>query len=137
MNYADRSRAARAPVLLPPRNIRAAEVARENQLPLVISFIGDTPWTNPTVYCDPGKRYDWSFVSSLNEHTIIAVKTGAVLLDALRSILLRTDTLEIGYPVLLDVDLQEVACVVPGPPMSLWQVRRGATLWQHYFAPQP
>lgn len=131
--YADRSRTAtqRAPL---PRNLRAAETARERGVPLVISFVGDTEWPNPTVYVDGGKRYDWSFMRGLD--TIIAVRPGIDSLDAVRQILAHTDTLK-GLPVVIDVEHQEVACVIEGPPVQLWQVRRGSVLWQQYFSPAP
>lgn len=131
--YADRSRTpTRGPIQ--PRNMRAADTARERNVPLVVSFVGDTDWPNPTVYVDGGKRYDWSFVKGLD--TIIVVRPGIDSLDAVRQILAHTDTLK-GLPVVIDVEHQEVACVIEGPPVQLWQVRRGSVLWQQYFSPAP
>lgn len=140
--YADRSRAAQHRPLQ-PRNLRAADTAREHGVPLVVSFIGDTEWSNPTVYCDSGKRYDWSFLegphtpwgSFAGLHTVIVVKPGVETLDALPQILARMAGID--YPVLVDVEHQKVACVIEGPPVQLWQVRRGSVLWQQYFSPAP
>ena len=138
MNYADRGRAARAPQLHTPRNARAAAIARERDEPLFVSFVGDLRYANPTVYCDSGERYDWSLVAGL--HVIVAAKTGIDASAALVSILEHTNTITTGYPVLLLVDREEVACVVhgvKGKPVSFWPIRRGSELWQKYFAPQP
>ena len=132
--YANRSRAAPARTAPQPRNMRAVDHARERDVPLVISFVGDTEWPNPTVYVDGGKRYDWSFVRGLD--TIIAVRPGIDSLEAVRQILAHTDTFK-GLPVVIDVEHQEVACVIEGPPVQLWQVRRGSVLWQQYFSPAP
>lgn len=109
----------------------AAERSRECGEVLVVSFIGDTPWACSTVYCDSGRRYDWDFVRGLS--VVVAVRPGVVVADALHQILEATDTIKGGYPVLVDVDAQEVACVVHGRPVGLWQIKRGSALWQQYF----
>lgn len=138
MNYADHHRQQRATKLRAPRNITAAQIARDQAAPLIVSFIGDVRWANPTVYCDSGSRYDWSFVQTLVEHTIVVVKAGVDTKDALAKILERSDTIRVGYPVLVDVDQQEVACVIDAfPKVKLWQARRDSPLWHHYFAPPP
>lgn len=129
--YADRRR---APLALPlPRNARAAQTARDQRTPLLVSFIGDTPWQAPTVYCDSGVRYDWDFIKGL--HVVVAVREGVDSSDALRAIFDHSDVIRIGYPVLIDVDTQEVACIVENNPLRLWQMIRGSDLWQQYFAP--
>lgn len=109
----------------------AAERSRECGEVLVVSFIGDTPWPCSTVYCDSGRRYDWDFVRGLS--VVVAVRPGVVVADALHQILEATDTIKGSYPVLVDVDAQEVACVVHGRPVGLWQIKRGSALWQQYF----
>lgn len=135
--YADRRRAAKARALYPPRNARAADVARERGVALVASFVGDTPWQAPTVYCDSGKSYDWESARGL--HVIIAVKPGIDARNAMREILQRADTIKTGYPMLVDVERQEVACIVDGvsaqQPIQLWHVQRGTELWQQFFEP--
>lgn len=130
MNYADMRRSPAARPNL-PRNMAAADRARERGDALVVSFVGDTPWALPTVYCDSGKRYAWEFARGL--HAVVAVRPGVVVLDALRQILDTTDTIGQGYPVLVDLDAQEVACVVHGRPVGLWQIKRGSALWLQYF----
>lgn len=130
MPYADnRRKPARGP--LQPRNIAAADRAREHGDSLVVSFVGDTPWRLPTVYCDSGKTYLWECVRGLQ--VIVAVRPGVAVLDALRELLALVDSATRGYPVLVDVDAREVACVVEGSPVGLWQVKRGTDLWRQYF----
>lgn len=130
--YADRSR--RQPTALPkPRNIGAVDRAREQDVPLVISFVGDSHLSNPTVFCDAGKRYDWSFIDGFL--TIILFKPGMDLKDALPEILKRTDVIGRGYPVLLDVERKQAACVIEGTPVGFWQMRPDSELCQSYFAP--
>lgn len=134
--YADRSRQRFAPKLATPRNLKAADQARNDASPLVVSFAGDVPWSNPTVYCDSGQRYDWDFMKGL--HCIVVVKPGVDTKDALPAILERGYTDDFGYPVLVDLQQQEVACIVhaqPAPNVQLWQTRRGSELWQQYFTP--
>ena len=135
MNYADRNRQVRAGVAPQPRNVRAAQIAIERDEALFVSFVGDTEWSNPTVYCDSGKRYDWGFLAG--QEVVVVVKAGTDPKDALSRILERSDTIRVGYPILLDIEMQELSCVVHGTPVDLWQTRRGSELWQQYFAPQP
>lgn len=132
-NYADRRRS-RSSAPRPPRNVAAAQRARDQDQALVVSFIGDTAWSNPTVYCDSAVKYDWSFIRGL--HAVLIVKSGVDARHAMREILARTDTIHAGYPVLVDVERREVALVVEGQPINLWRVRSGASLWQQYFEPQ-
>lgn len=132
--YANRAAARRTPQLHPPRNVAAAQRAREQDVALIVSFVGDTAWSNPTVYCDSATRYDWSFFAGL--HAVIVVKGGIDARHAMHEILERSDTIGVGYPVLLDVEAREAAMVVHGKPVNLWQVRRGTELWQQYFEPQ-
>lgn len=134
--YADRSRQRFAPKLATPRNLKAADQARVDACPLVVSFVGDVPWSNPTVYCDSGRRYSWDFMKGL--HCIVAVGPEVDFKDALQAILERGYTDQYGYPVLVDLKQQEVACIVeasPAPKVQLWPVRRGSELWQQYFTP--
>ena len=133
MNYADRHRKdVRKPLL--PRNMTAVDRACAEGCPLVVSFVGDVPWSNPTVYCDSGHRYGWDFMRGL--HCIVAVRPEVDAKDALQAILERGYTPQYGYPVLVDLKRQEVACIVeasPAPKVQLWQTRRGSELWQQYF----
>lgn len=110
----------------------AAARARERDEPLVVSFVGDVPWANETVYCDSGRRYAWDFMRGL--HVIVAVCPGVDVLDALRSILERTDIIGgDSYPLLVDVAAREVACIVDGRPVGLWQIKRETDSWRQYF----
>lgn len=130
-DYANRRRNTRAAIQ--PRNMAAVPWARDKQLSLVVSFVGDTPWPFlPTIYCDSGGVYGWDFVKTLPCPTIIAVKPGIDAVRAIRAIFERSN-LMIGYPVIADVENEEVACVVDGNPFGLWQVKRGTELWKLYF----
>lgn len=131
-HYANRAAAKK---LFPPRNVQAAQRARERGDALIVSFIGDTDWSSPTVYCDSGVRYDWSFFAGL--HAVIVVKASIDARHAMREILERSDVIGVGYPVLLDVEAREAAMVVEGKPINLWQVRRGTGLWQQFFGSEP
>lgn len=135
ISYADRRRAAARPTVRPPRNAPAAQRAREQALSLVVSFVGDTPYPLPTVYCDSATRYDWSLVDGLPAHVIVVVKPGIDARHALAEIVRRSNTIRVGYPVLVDIEAKEVACVIHGSPIDLWQVRSGTELWQQYFEP--
>jgi hypothetical protein len=131
--YATRRRTP-APSLAQPRNMRAVDIARERGEALVVSFIGDTPYPNPTVYCDSGVRYDWAFAEGLS--VLVVARPGINTVDALDA-LVRYVT-HIGghdYPVLIDLKNEEAANVVDGWPLQLWQVRKGAPTWQQYFKP--
>lgn len=129
--YANRT-ARPAARVYPPRNAQAAQFARDHDEALLISFVGNTEWANPTVYCDSGVRYDWDCFVGL--HAVIVVRAGVDARHAMAEVLERSDTIAVGYPVLLDIEAREAAMVVHGKPMGLWQVRKGSTLWQQYFA---
>ena len=131
MNAATTRRRPAPGFLATPRNMAAVQRARERDEALVVSFVGDVPWPNETVYCDSGRRYDWDFMRGL--HVVLAVRPAVDASDAMRAVLERTDTIWGTYPVLVDMDAQEVACIVHGQPVALWQVRRGTSLWQQYF----
>jgi len=136
---------ARVPAPRIPRNIKAAESARAQKIPLFISFIGDLQryfclewvedrrWSNPMIYCDPGVRYDWSCVRGLC--CVLVARPGVDIRDAAVEILGNVDVFREGYPVLIDFDSEEVACIVEGDPFNLWRIKRGSHLWQQYFAP--
>lgn len=117
-----------------PRNLTAAvERAKRQKVVLCASFVGDTPWPEvPTVYCDSGVQYDWEFVTALPLHVIVAVRQGVDANHAIRAIFDRSN-IRRGYPVLVDVDRQEVACIVDGDPYGLWQMKNGTDLWRLYF----
>jgi hypothetical protein len=133
--YANRKRGARK-ALRQPRNMPAVQRARDQGQPLGVSFIGDIPWAGPCIHVDGGQRYDWSFVAGL--HTVLIVKPGIDCRLALREVLEHTDTIRIGYPVLVDVEAKAVANVVHGNgpgQVQLWQWRRESDLWQQFFGP--
>lgn len=144
-HYADRSR--RAPRLAMPRNMKAVESIRGAALcdppvnaraSLFVSFVGDIPWIDPTIYCDPGVRYDWKAVLQGVAHVAVVSKPGIDLRDAPQAILEAADVIGIGYPVLIDVDLKDCACIVHGLDgrPQLWTMKSSSPIWQQYFDPR-
>ena len=119
------------PARLLPRNIKAAQAARAGDEPLFVSFVGDIPWPSPTVYCDSGSRYDWAFLAGLL--VFVVVRAGTDASGAPSAILANSDVAGKGYPMLVDLDQREVACIVHGRPIQLWQMKREHPVWQQLF----
>jgi hypothetical protein len=113
-----------------PRNLRNL-TGVERGSTLVVSFIGSTDFRNPTVFADSGAQYDWGFTRDL--HVSILVKPGVDCTHALREIYQASSLLH-GYPQLVDVEQQHLACIVGADPLKLWPVRRGSEPWQQHFA---
>ncbi len=91
--------------------------------PVVVSFIGRLDWPNPTVYAEPGRRYDWRFLRDLP--VIVAVSKTARPAGELRRIL------EIGPRIEVDRDL--ILADVPEQRAALVFIARGR-VWTHRFA---
>ena len=66
------SRRRPAPGPSAPRNFAAAERARERDQLLFVSFVGDLPFGEATVYADAGQRYDWRCLQGLQ--TVVCVR---------------------------------------------------------------
>lgn len=96
---------------------------------VVASFVGSTTFSEPHVFCDSGKRYDWSLLSGLQ--LAIVVKPGVDAEHAMRAALELTEP----YPTLVDVERQIVGSIVHrvGGGMQLWQRRRGSEVWAGIF----
>ena len=114
-----------------PRNLKAIEVAREQGEPILVSFMGTAPFSGPAIYCDPGRRYEWGRLAGLLPVVVVDGRTNTA--DALPALLDLTNTIATGYPLLVDVQSQMVACVVHGSPVSLWQYKRDSTTWRELF----
>lgn len=105
-----------------PRNASAIAAARQGGLrpakPIVVSYVGDTPWDNPTVYADSGQRYDWSWAKDLEVQ--IVVKPGVDATDAVDSLF---DPFATSYLGLIDIERKHVSFVVSLDPPVLWPMR--------------
>jgi hypothetical protein len=80
----------KARALPAPRNIRAIGAARENGEAILVSFMGATPWPGPTLYCEPGGRYEWKWLAGLLPVVVVNGPTDTA--DALHEILEVTNT---------------------------------------------
>lgn len=118
-----------------PRNARPIAQAREaGKRPagmVVVSLIGDTPWEETTVYVDPGKRYDWRFLTGLP--AAIAVRPGIDAMQTIRDVFEASLPFGGGYPWLVDVERQQLSSVVEIAPLKLWPTKRGGIHWQGWF----
>ncbi len=96
-----------------------------------MSLVGPLAWPNPTVYADPATAYDWRFLAGLN--AFIVVRPGINARAAICGIYSVLLTSGIGYPMLVDVENQQAACVVSASPITLWQLRRDSSMWKEIF----
>lgn len=116
-----------------PRNAQSILDVRLQGLrpdaPVCVSYVGNLPVSNPTVYADSGKRYDWRFLRGLTVY--IAVSAGIDASDAMRGARAEMD---IDYPTVIDYERQQLACVIMARPLQLWQVQRHSPLWLEHFA---
>jgi hypothetical protein len=138
--YADRRRAApRVRTAPKPRNLAAVQRARDREVALIISFVGDAPWPNPTVHCDPGVRYDWSFLDA-DDECVVLVRPGLDVRHALGEIYRYT---RLSEPIVIDTEAREAAWLVQAErsplnpsgcwPVTFWPIRRDSETWCRYF----
>lgn len=97
-----------------PRNasgiIAARRAGQRPADPIVVSFVGALDWSNPTVYADPGTRYDWGFLHDLS--VIVAVTADRKPGPELRRILAAEPrTFVWSDAILADVSAQRIATV--------------------------
>lgn len=115
-----------------PRNawriVEARRQGKKPELPVFISYVGDIPSPNPTVYCDSGVRYEWNWLSGLT--TYVAVKAGVNATDAFCAAWLH---MRMVCPTLIDYEREQLACIVLVNPLRLWQVRRDSHIWRDHF----
>lgn len=119
-----------------PRNAWPIAKARAEGLRpagmVVVSLVGDTPWPETTVYADPGKRYDWGFLTGLP--TAIVVRPGMDAMPTIRAVFEASLPFGAGYPWLVDVERQQLSSVVEVAPLKLWPTSRGGHYWRGWFA---
>lgn len=113
-----------------PRNawqiVRARESGMRPAGMVLVSLIGDTPWPETTVYAEPGKRYDWAFLTGLP--AAIVVRPGIDAMPTIRGVFDVTLPYRGGYPWLVDVEREQVSSVVDVSPLKLWATEpEGAT----------
>ena len=117
-----------------PRNAAAIVEARscgklEDGDCIIVSFIGDTGLSEPHVYADSGKRYDWRFAEGL--HVSMVVRPGVDAAKTMEDLFRST----MPYPTVTDFDRKIVASVVdkPGGGVKLWPRRSGSGPWRALF----
>lgn len=117
-----------------PRNASAIIKARRAGLlefgdSIVVSFVGTTVLSDPHVFVDSGKSYDWRFAAGLHASMVVCpgVDAGSVMKDLF--------LVTIPYPSLIDFERKYVASVVdcPGGELKFWPRRTGSGPWQALF----
>lgn len=98
---------------------------------VLVSLVGDTLWPDTTVYADPGKRYDWTFLIGLP--AAIVVRPGIDAEWTIRDVFEVTLPFRAGYPWLVDIEREQLAAVVHNCPIRLWHVKRGGEVWKGWF----
>jgi hypothetical protein len=120
--------------LRPPRNAASVQAAWDDgRLTLgghvAVSLVGDSPLRMPTVYVDPGRRYDLRCCAGL--FAFIVTTPGVDTRDVIDQLW----PITCPYITLVDVERQVVASVVDRPNGSrkLWPRRRGSEPWLAVF----
>lgn len=98
---------------------------------VVVSLVGDVPWPEATVYADPGKRYDWAFLTGLP--AAIVVRPGIDAEQTIRDVFDVTLPMRGGYPWLIDIEREQMAAVIENNPIRLWHVRSEGEIWKGWF----
>jgi len=83
---------------------------------VIVSFVGDTPWDGPTVYCDSGQKYDWAWAEKLEFCVVVNPETDAT--DALENLFKHQSSA--SYLCLIDIQLQQVSYLLSLQPQKLW-----------------
>lgn len=117
-----------------PRNAASIKAMRESGRldfggHVAVSLVGDTPLRMPTLYVDPGKRYDFRCCTGL--FAFVVTRPGidsTTAIDQLWPITQR-------YITLIDLDRQIVASVVDTTTggRKLWPRRKGSEPWLAIF----
>jgi hypothetical protein len=97
---------------------------------VVISYVGPTNYDHLHIYPEAGKRYDWKFL--LFTPCYVVVRPGLDVAEAVISIAESCS----GYACLVDVELQDMAYVLPYTSSSgdrLWRIKPGSDLWLEWF----
>lgn len=99
--------------------VRARLAGMKPALPVIVSFVGMTPWEGQHVFAKPGKAYDWGWTEGLQ--VAIVTAEGLDPTDAIRGCFWPEHVHKAGYPTLIDVDLEAVSHVVATlPRIQLW-----------------
>lgn len=99
--------------------VRARLAGMKPALPVIVSFVGVTPWEGQHVFAKPGKAYDWGWTEGLQ--VAIVTGKGRDPTDAIRGCFWPEHVHKAGYPTLIDVDLEAVSHVVATlPRIQLW-----------------
>lgn len=85
--------------------------------PVVVSFVGEHAFAGETVFCDPGKAYEWAW--AVGRKAVVLVRPGVDATQCIRG-LFRWCQL---YPTLIDVERRAAASVIAiEPRLRLWRI---------------
>lgn len=116
-----------------PRNAMPILEARKRGLrpamPVLVSYVGSLNFENPTVYCDPGKKYDWTFLKGLE--AIVFISKGcepdfAGISDS------GAHLSGFQWPAVVDREAKTAAWLIKGPdllPMTQCNLEELAFTW--------
>lgn len=117
-----------------PRNLHAIQQMRDTgKLKdgdlVVVSFVGQTRYPEPHLYCNSGRRYDLRVLANLNAAVVVrpGIGAGQVLADLAH--------LTRDLPILIDVERQIRAEVIEstGGALKLWPSAQGGRAWLECF----
>lgn len=107
-----------------PRGAEQIERARQQGLrpagPIVVSYVGWTPWATHHVFCESGKRYRWGWSEELE--LVVVVAPGIDAMDAIRGCFWPTNPRHLT--TIIDIEQQMVSYILdllPSP--KLWHLR--------------
>lgn len=92
---------------------------RRPEGPVIVSYVGDTPWDAHHVHCESGKRYRWGW--SENLELAIVVRPGVDAMDAFRGCYWPADSQHLT--TVIDIEGRKVSHIVQMLPRPrLWHL---------------
>lgn len=98
--------------------------------PVIVTFVGETPWDGEHVHCESGKSYDWAWSEDLP--LMIVMAPGIDISDALRGCFWPTT---MSLLTLVDIENERVSHVldlIPKP--KLWHLADVSEYFPKEFA---
>ncbi len=109
--------------LKPPPGAASVIESRERmdfrEGPVIVSYVGTTPWDAPHVHCTSGQDYDWEWAWGLE--LCVVLKPGVNARDAILNCFQRC-TLD-RFLTLIDIERKLVSYVVCLMPERVWHLR--------------
>lgn len=116
-----------------PPIIAAREVGKRPADPVIVSFVGRHGWPNPTVYAEPGVRYEWRW---LNDLRVIVLASHARMPGAeLRRILEAEPRWEVYRDAILADAEQRAAALISLAKGRIWTWPIGDAIEQFGWHP--